>query len=86
MGICWGSHYRKEIFDLCAAVIREQAKRFNNRKEYQKLCASIESLADLGGYAEAQALIVELRQSYPRRPALLDELGNTKQTILKSSK
>lgn len=41
--------YREEIFDLCAAVIWEQAKRSNNRKEYQKLCTLIESLAGFGG-------------------------------------
>lgn len=78
--------YGEEIFDLCAAVIREQAKRSSNRKEYQKLCTLIESLAGFGRYAEAQALITELRQSYPRRPALLDELGNTKRAILKRMK
>lgn len=78
--------YREEIFDLCAAGIREQAKRSSNRKEYQKLCALIEPLAGFGWYAEAQALVIELRQDYPRRPALLDGLGNTKRAILKRMK
>lgn len=76
-----GQPYGKEIFDLCAAVIREQAKRSSNRKEYQKLCALIKSLAGFGGHAEAQALIAELRQDYPRRPALLAELMQIEQTL-----
>lgn len=63
-------------------VIREQAKRSSNRKEYQKLCALIESLAGFGGYAEAQALVAELRQDYPRRSALLDELMQIEQVFI----
>lgn len=78
--------YREEIFDLCAAVIREQAKRSGNRKEYQKLCALIESLAGLGGQTEAQALITELQHAYPRRPALLDELGRTERVMGKKTR
>lgn len=74
--------YRKEIFDLCAAVIRERAKRSSNRKEFQKICALIESLAGFGGYAEAQVLVAELRQDYPRRPALLDELMQIEQVFI----
>ncbi len=69
-----GQPYRKEIFDLCAAVIRERTEQSRNRKKYQKLCALIESLAGFGGYAEAQALVAELRQDYPRRSALFNEL------------
>lgn len=76
-----GQPYGKEIFDLCAVAIRERAEQSGNRKEYQKLCSLIESLAGFGGYAEAQALIDELRQVYPRRPALLAELMQIEQTL-----
>lgn len=73
--------YKKEIFELCIAVIRERAVQSSNRKEYQKLCAIIELLAGFGGQDEAQSLIIEFLQTYPRRPALLDELGQAKQNI-----
>ena len=78
--------YRKEVFDLCAAVIRERAKQSSNRKEYQKICALIESLVGFAGHVEATVMITELQLAIPRRPALLDELGRTKRTITKKIK
>lgn len=76
-----GQPYGKEIFDLCAFVIRERAEQPGNRKKYQKLCSLIKSLAGFGGHTEAQALIAELQQIYPRRPALLDELMQIEQAL-----
>ena len=67
--------YRQDVFDLCAAVISQQAEQANRRRAYQALCGLIKSLAGFGGRTETRALINELRQRYPRRPALLDELG-----------
>lgn len=75
--------YKNEIFELCIAVIRERAEQSNNRKEYQRLCALIESLAEFGGQGEARSLIIEFRQTYPRRPALLDELRLTEELMAK---
>ena len=76
---CYGDvltvQYREEVYRLCTAVIRKVSERAGNRREYRALCGLIKSLADFGGQAEAKAMIAELRQRYPRRPALLDELG-----------
>lgn len=69
------AQYQKEVYSLCAAVIRKDSKQAGNRGEYRALCGLIKSLAGFGGQAEAKAIIAELRQRYPRRPALLDELG-----------
>ena len=66
--------YGEEIYSLCAAVIRREAEHINGRKDYQMLCRRLRSLAGFGGTAEAQALIHELRQTYPCRRALLEEL------------
>lgn len=66
--------YREEVYSLCMAVIRKDSERAGNRREYRALCGLIKSLAGFGGQAEAKAMITELRQKYPRRPALLDEL------------
>lgn len=73
--------YAEEVVELCAAVIRKQAERASNRKEYRNLCGLLEALAGFGGQAESKALIAELRQTYPRRPALLEELGRVGRTI-----
>jgi len=67
--------YGEEVYQLCTDVIRKDSDQVGNRREYQALCDLIKSLADFGGRAEAKAIIAELRQKYPRRPALLDELG-----------
>ena len=66
--------YGKEVCSLCTAAIRENVKQASDRKAYQKVCGLIQSLAEFGSVKEAQMLISELRQDYPRRPALLDEL------------
>ena len=67
--------YREEVYRLCIDIIRRNSKQAGNRREYRKLCDLIKSLESFGGRAEAKAIIAELRQRYPRRPALLDELG-----------
>lgn len=66
--------YRNDVYGLCISEIRENAKRSHNRKDYRRLCDLLRTLVKFGGTAETKALISELRQSYPRRPALLDEL------------
>lgn len=69
------AQYQEEVYQLCTAAIREDSEQAGNRREYRALCGLIKLLAGFGGQAEAKAMIAELRQRYPRRPALLDELG-----------
>lgn len=75
--------YGKEVFSLCTSSIRENAKRASDRKACQRVCGLIQSLAEFGGAEEARMLIGELRQVYPRRPALLDELVRVERAITK---
>ena len=45
------------------------------RSDYQRVCKKILALDQFGGSAEAREIIGKLRQAYPRRPALHDELN-----------
>ena len=78
--------YSEEIYDLCAAAIRREAERINNRKDYQMLCRRLCSLVDFGGAEAVQTLIRELRQAYPRRKALWEELEQVECRIEKRQK
>lgn len=66
--------YGEEFCGICAVGIREHAKAAGNRREYRVVCDLIGALAKWGEQAEAKRLIQELRQTYPRRTALRDEL------------
>lgn len=78
--------YADEVVDLCTAVIRKQAEHASNRKEYRKLCGLLEALAEFGGQVESKALIAKLRQAYPCRPALMEELERAERTVAKENK
>lgn len=81
------AQYGKEIFTMCAAAIRQVAKhRLSNRKDYQSVCGLLRKLVGFGGAAEAQTLILELRQTYPRRTALWEELEQVEREIRKELK
>lgn len=75
--------YSGEIYSLCAAAIREVSKRIHGRGDYQKICGMLRLLAGFGGAAEAGELIGELRRTYPRRPALLEELERVEREMAK---
>ena len=75
------SQYGEEICEMCSAVIRQTAKRIDNRRDYHNLCELLCSLVDFGGIAAAQTLIAELHQAYPRRPALWDEMERVERRI-----
>ena len=64
----------EEIYGMCSAAILRFSKQISNRKDYQRLCGLLRSLVKFGGTTEAKTLICELRQTYPRRRVLLDEL------------
>ncbi len=78
--------YGGEVCRLCAGAIRQAAGQINNRRDYQRLCGQLRSLAGFGGTGEAQALIRELRQAYPRRKALWEELEQAEREIGKGAK
>ena len=81
------AQYGKEIHTMCEAAIRQVAKhRLNSRKDYQTVCGLLRQLVGFGGSAEAQSIITELRQAYPRRTALWEELEQVEREIGKRQK
>ncbi len=77
--------YPSDVYALMKAQIEEQAKEANHRKKYAKVCDSIWTFHEAGGKEEVAELIESLRQSFNRRPAMLDELTELKQRIAKSN-
>ena len=77
--------YPEQVFALCASQIRTAGECSQNRRDYQKLCALVSMLAGFGGTAEARRLIIELREAYPRRRAMQEELNDMERRIVKRS-
>ena len=80
-GAVLAPQYSGEVFGLCSNAIREASKSISNRKHYQRLCGLLQSLIKFGGSGYAQTLIRELREAYPHRPALLEELERVERGI-----
>ena len=66
--------YPQRVYALCASQIRSVGELVQNRRDYHKLCSLLEKLIGYGGTAEASQLVMELRETYPRRSALQEEL------------
>ena len=66
--------YPSEVFSLCTDAIHSRAETANTRVMYRQVCSDIKKLASYGGRDEARAIIQELREKNPRRPAFLEEL------------
>lgn len=64
---------KKEISESCA-----QAK---DRREYKKITKNIAQLLKWKDNDTVKSLIEELKQTYPRRPALLDELEKVEKRL-----
>lgn len=75
--------YLEQVFALCASQIRAAGERAQNRRDYQKLCALVSKLADFGGNAEARRIIIELREAYPRRRAMQEELNAVERQVVR---
>lgn len=82
-GATLAPQYGAEVSLLCSTIIQEESEHVSNRKEYQRLCAMIDSMAGFYAVAEARNLIDVFRQKYPRRSALLDELEKVERKIEK---
>ena len=67
--------YPDETLEIYEAVVRMAANDVNSRPQYRNLCGMIRNMADFGGEERAKEIIEYLADKYPRRKALLDELG-----------
>lgn len=70
--------YLDEVLDLFDEQIKKECQQATNRNEYKKVCRVIRTLIEAGGRDRAAQVASELREAYPRRPALLEELGKIK--------
>jgi hypothetical protein len=69
-------HYPAEIIELIIPVIREEAVSANKRSHYRRICDYIIWIQKThGGEEPASELIEELKDRYPYRTAMQDELG-----------
>ena len=67
--------YFNEVNELFQSYIQLEAEQSNNRSKYQHVCSQIKLYKKVCGDDNAQLMIDQLKQKYPRRPAFLDELG-----------
>lgn len=68
--------YPHEVNEIYTAYIYRQIDRASNRKAYWTACQKIKSFKNALGTQAASRLVEEIKFMYPKRPALLDELGS----------
>ncbi len=73
-GECLVEDYPEQIYELCYKVISDNCAGAKDRREYKKITKQIEQLMKWNGNETARSLIEELKKTYPRRTAFLDEL------------
>jgi hypothetical protein len=67
--------YAAELSPVFSASVRKSAGTADNRSNYQEVCKLIRHYMKACGKQDANKLIEELRETYRRRPAFIDELG-----------
>ncbi len=61
--------------ELLAEVLPHEMDMANNRKAYRALAKHLKWISKNGGEALSESLITELKQKYPRRKAMIEELN-----------
>ncbi|KYG58455.1 SWIM zinc finger family protein [Planococcus maritimus] len=67
--------YPHEVNEIYTAYIYRLIDQASNRKAYWTACQKIKSFQTALGAQAATGLVEEIKFMYPKRPALLDELG-----------
>lgn len=73
--------YPEQVYELCYKKISESCAQAKDRREYKKITKNIAQLIKWNGNDTAKSLIEELKQRYPRKPALLDELEKVEKKL-----
>lgn len=73
--------YPEQIYKLCDKVISDNCAQARDRREYKKITKQIAQLIKWKGNDTAKSLIEKLKQTYPRRTALLDELEKVEKKL-----
>ena len=67
--------YLDEVSFLFRKHIENEAQRANQRSKYRQVCSLIRDYREACGADDADRIIAQLKQSYARRPAFIEELG-----------
>ena len=70
--------FPQETYAICLNAIKTAADEATDRRLYKKVTKLIKELFDFGGKTEAQEIINQLIEDYPRRTAMVDELQKLK--------
>jgi len=73
--------YPEQVYELCYKEISESCAQAKDRREYKKITKNIAQLIKWKGNDTAKLLIEELKQRYPRKTALLDELEKVEKKL-----
>ena len=73
-------HYYEDVCALFIDFIERKASNATDRKRYQDVCRSIQTMKKAGYQVEAKHLISDLLQAYAKRPAFVDELRKIQRT------
>ena len=73
--------YPEQVYELCYREISESCAQAKDRREYKKITKNIAQLIKWKGNDTAKSLIEKLKQRYPRKPALLDELEKVEKKL-----
>ena len=74
-------HFPEDLLDMYEEKISEHFERAVGRSDYSQGCHYLQRMYQAGGKEQTKVLIAELRQAYPRRPALQDELNQLEQRL-----
>jgi len=70
--------YLLEVKEIFAAYIHFEAAAASNRNQYRHVCKKVQILKRACGEMDGKKIIKELIEKYPKRKALIDELGKIK--------
>lgn len=73
--------YPEQIYSLCYKVIIGDSAQARDRREYKKVTKQISQLIKWKGKDTARKLVDELKKTYPRKPALIDELEKVERKL-----
>ncbi len=68
--------YQDEMLEMYDMALNSKAEMANNRKDYKELTRDLKSVKKLkGGSALVKKLVSQFRETYKRRPAMMEELS-----------
>lgn len=70
--------YREDVKTLFMQKLTKEATTASNRSHYQAIRKILQNFKDLGYTEAVAAIITQLQEQYPKRPALHDELSQIK--------